>query len=359
MRKPLISASEIPAIVKEFLGKNYIKTYEPIENVISRKFFLSYEERQSYDVAKNTEFNWIFSKGKDFEEQTVNLLSESFKDKYEEVEIIDFNNFFPNNEKGKRQKLLVCNDLSICCVPDILVITNKTNYNIIEIKSSDYNTEMVEAYKYQIAMQGLLLAKEYGKNPADFTYRLILQETKEEEIEGEAISKTEAKTLKIAGGSKIWGAFEDVEPYQKEILVALNRLWKAFEKGHLEKYRISFEDIMKPFNKKDGSKVKKEVIELEDPELLNLANDYLEEKENEKSSKYILDTIKKKLSTLTASSVIVKLKSSDGTIFNVSYSVSEPIYWTEEMKQEAIKKARAIEVGTLKTDRIERLSIKI
>lgn len=358
MQRPLISASDIPAIVKEFLGKSF-KTYETIENVITRKFFLSSEEKQAYDFAKSFALDFIFSKGKDFEAKTVNLLTGSYKSKYKEVEVVDFNEFYPEKEDGKRQKLLICNRLGICCVPDILVITDKQNYNIIEIKSSDYNTEMIEAYKYQVAMQGILLAVEYGLTVKDFAYRLILQETKEKEIEGKFTLETEAKTFKVAGGLKIWGSFEDVESYQKEILVALSRLWEAFENGSLEKYRLSFEEMMKPFVKSEEKKAKKEVIELEDEELTRLASEYLEEKEREKSSKYISDAIKKKLSMLTAGSATVKVKSDDGTIFNVSYSVSDPIYWTEEMKQEAIKKARAIEIGMIKTDFVERLSIKI
>lgn len=349
MKKPLISATDIGAIVKEFLGKKF-DTYDPIEVIITRKFFLKPEEKKYFDSVKSVALNNVFEKGKKFETDIIRLLSEKYTQHTASYQIIDYNNYYENNELGKRQRLLIDHILSACCVPDLLVIKDDTQFEILEIKSSDYNTEMIENYKYQVALQGLLLAKDLGKLPSDFTYRIVLQKT--------IGDKTEAKGFKV-GGNKLWGRFSDVEPYQKEIITSLERLWECFENGELEKYRLSFEDMIRPFVDSENSKNERETIELEDPELVTLALGYLEEKEKEKSSKYYADTIKCRLSKMTKKNTIFKLKTDDGTEFKISYSCSKPIYWTEELKSEAMKTAKAIELGMLKKDIVERLSIKI
>lgn len=369
-----ISATKISCIVSSFLSKQIKSQYKPKE-VISTKMFLTEEEQAELNRLKQDSFSFIFRHGEAFEKETVNILINEYQGKYGAENLIITN----YNDREEKKKILRCRKIGLSCIPDLLIeFKEGFTFNgktlkpvIIEIKSSNYNTDLIESYKYQVASQGYLIAKEKKLNPCDFDYRIILQKSSFESDGLEKIRHSELHFLTIEATGKEWGDFEDVKPYLDDIKLALQRLWALYytDEVKFEKlFKASFEELRALLPVSDRSierfylisgeeKVKEglKFIDLTEEEKKVFA-DYIKFSETSKNIDFVLKAIKEKMDNffiakklndvLITHNLELYIEDEEEQLYKINCRFSKPVLHTAESKQKKIEEAQSIEVGS-------------
>ena len=365
-----ISATQVGAMINTFLCKN-IAVNRTLAEILTEKDFLTETQAEQYKELVREKHQFIFSHGMNFEADAVEEIRRIYHEKYlaEKITITNYNDI---KDKDGKPVVLRCKKIKLSCVPDLLVEVEGQRPVIIEIKSSNYNTELIESYKYQLAAHVYLIAKEKKMKPSDFDCRLLLQKPSHE-YDGSSIQKHyDICFLENEITGEAWGSPEDVKSYIDDIITALNRLW-AFRKTRPEEYKerfeISFEDLIKPFLKEvqpvlqavakiEGTtldaEISKDIIVIDfDKETYLEMLEVARTQDAGRKEKKVKEKLKQKLTQ----NIDVYITAGEGETYKVSYRKGEVALWTAEDKAEAIKKAEAIEIGSKRRSGAETIKI--
>ena len=140
-RYKYLTGSEIAGVVKYYKGYNF-KTYNDFHTIQSNKKWTP-EQNIEYRKKDSEINNFIYQKGKDFENTLIAMIRDS------NLNVTDY---------SIMETSFANNDLRISATLDAVVKSEKHNtVNIIEAKNSRKNSGMLQHYKYQVATQSLLL----------------------------------------------------------------------------------------------------------------------------------------------------------------------------------------------------------
>lgn len=197
------SASKLGAIMKKFKGGSfYIDT--DCDVLLSMESWTKAEKQRwkLFDEEKN---RFIYNQGFDFEEDVQKIIANKFKD----YTIKNWN----KDELGLFLKSYRGVNYNIYCRPDYTLIHKDKNKIInIEVKSGSKTTKRLLNYKYQLALQSLLLNCMVPDIPI-LNYILF----------NDGLVQVTQKEL---------------QPLQVDILVYVPCYWKALQKGEFKKITV-------------------------------------------------------------------------------------------------------------------------
>lgn len=323
----LISGSEIGSIVKYYLKKDFY-TFNDFKTVITRKFSLTTEQRKAFDEENSKGKEFLFNRGNQFEAIVTQELVAKYNNDYE---IINFNDL----KDGDVNKILVSDEIGVCAIPDILLKSDERNV-LCEIKSSECGGKSTQNYKYQLALESLLVE---GFYQTETISRLFFE-----------------FPHKQTGETSITLSPAEKELLTEDIKKAMQLLRADIANNALQFY--TFEEMMSRFDKA-------ETIESKDEEFLKIAREIEENKIQFQAYKASEEKLKELCRQRFGNRAVnLILTEESGMQFSVKHTVSKETYHTQDSKQEAIIKAKkaleeaeAIVIGSIKAT--PRFSVKV
>jgi hypothetical protein len=316
-----ISGGDIACVVGHYsyrpIGKKN-DNFLTFKQTVSRKFNISREEKKEFDALNSRGKEVIFEKGR----QTEFYYTENLRQEHgHEYEIINFND---------TKEIFVCEKLKLCAVPDILMI-GKNDCKLIEVKSGSPETEKIDRYLYQLALQKYLVESFY-----DF------------KVNAELHFVGENKTTIIPLFSTLYAT------RIAEIEYSIGCFYKQLDAGKVSMY--DFKSLMSTLPAYHDNQDNKKIDEVysDNPEFsANAAIIYQCNQFNEYSKKQA--KAKEELTELVKEHFGCRNLAINTDNFVIQVKASKPSIITEDKKQkeiakaeEDLKKAQTLDVGSVK-----------
>ena len=198
-RYKYITGTEIASVVKHY-KKHDFQTFFDINYIFSRKKWSS-EDREKINSLFQENNKFLFNKGKEFEKRIKIKLSDSFQDK-----VLSY---------CDSQDTIADEALHISATPDFIVEEGTTK-KLIETKIGSSSTNNLMQYKYQIAMQALLIPNFDISKEGHDAYIFFKTDYEKDE--------TNYKAFKLDT--------EEILTMQAEILECSKLFWQDFENNN-------------------------------------------------------------------------------------------------------------------------------
>lgn len=219
-RYKYLNGSEVAAIVKYYKGYDFA-TYTTFNFIHSVKKWTP-EQRQLFSDKQSEKNGFLFEIGKDFE----NKMASVFSDLDNIVDIKDF---------SCAETSFANDDLRISATPDFLLTTNSGSINLVETKAGSNTSPYLTAYKYQVAIQSLLIP-DFDINAKNTQIKIYF---------GSDLKK--AKLDKVPYKSYTCDK-QEILRMQEEIIECSKRFWTDNESNNFT--FVGFEDAMSVFDEK-------------------------------------------------------------------------------------------------------------
>lgn len=146
------SSTRIGAIIKHYSQKDFY--VDQSCNILLNMLNWSSEDKKKWRAFDSERNSFVYNQGRDFED----LVPVFFKKNFPDYLVKNWN----NENKGLFLKSYNSKSFNIYCRPDYFLYKmsesdNVTEGIIIEVKSSSSKTKRLENYKYQLALQDLLI----------------------------------------------------------------------------------------------------------------------------------------------------------------------------------------------------------
>jgi hypothetical protein len=217
-RYKYLNGSEIGAIIKYYKGYDFA-TYTTFNFIHSVKKW-SLEQLAKFSEKNQEKNDVLFQIGKDFENQMA----------------AEFNDIGNIQDFSSSDTSFANDDLRISATPDFLMTTKNGSITLIETKAGGVHSEYLTSYKYQVAIQSLLLPQ----------FDIDAKNTQIMIFFGSDLKK--AKNDNIQYKPYICDK-QEIKKMQKEIVECAKQFWIDNENNNFS--FVEFDEAMSVFNAKD------------------------------------------------------------------------------------------------------------